>query len=118
MRGPCTAMKSGPCSPQLEKALAQKQRPNTAKNKKKFLKSVPITSHQQLMESGKREAPELALASLSEGRDRPGPSGCLSPSLGKEAYIRFLKDAFQKENGLNEDEKQWPRTAFKVSHTG
>ena len=34
MRGPCTAMKSGPRSPQLEKALAQKRRPNTAKNKK------------------------------------------------------------------------------------
>ena len=32
-RGPRTAMKSGPRSPQLEKALAQKQRPNTAKNK-------------------------------------------------------------------------------------
>ena len=33
VRGPCNAMKSGPCSPQLEKALAQKQRPNSAKNK-------------------------------------------------------------------------------------
>ena len=33
VRGLCTAMKSGPCLPQLEKALAQKQRPNTAKNK-------------------------------------------------------------------------------------
>ena len=33
MRGPRTAMKSGPRSPQLEKALAQKRRPNTAKNK-------------------------------------------------------------------------------------
>ena len=33
VRGPCTAMKSGPRSPQLEKALAQKRRPNTAKNK-------------------------------------------------------------------------------------
>ena len=32
-RGPRTAMKSGPHSPQLEKALAQKWRPNTAKNK-------------------------------------------------------------------------------------
>ena len=32
VRGPRTAMKSGPRSPQLEKALAQKQRPNTAKN--------------------------------------------------------------------------------------
>ena len=29
-RGPRTAMKSGPRLPQLEKALAQKRRPNTA----------------------------------------------------------------------------------------
>ena len=35
VRGPCTAMKSGPRLPQLEKALAQKRRPNTAKSKKK-----------------------------------------------------------------------------------
>ena len=34
VRVPRTAMKSGPRSPQLEKkALAQKRRPNTAKNK-------------------------------------------------------------------------------------
>ena len=33
VRDPHTAMKSGPRSPQLEKALAQKRRPNTAKNK-------------------------------------------------------------------------------------
>ena len=33
VKGPCTAMKSGPCLPQLERALAQKRRPNTAKNK-------------------------------------------------------------------------------------
>ena len=33
VRGPRTAMKSGPRSLQLEKALAQKQRPNAAKNK-------------------------------------------------------------------------------------
>ena len=32
-RGPRTAMKSGPHLPQLEKALAQKRRPNTAINK-------------------------------------------------------------------------------------
>ena len=35
MRGPRTAMKSGPRLPQLEKALAQKRRPNTAKYFKK-----------------------------------------------------------------------------------
>ena len=35
MRGPRTAMKSGPRSPQLEKALAQKRRPSTAINKLK-----------------------------------------------------------------------------------
>ena len=33
VRGPRTAMKSGPHLPQLEKALAQKRRPNIAKNK-------------------------------------------------------------------------------------
>ena len=31
VRGPRTAMKSGPRSPQLETALAQQRRPNTAK---------------------------------------------------------------------------------------
>ena len=35
VRGPCTAMKNGPHLPQLEKALSQKRRPNTAKNFKK-----------------------------------------------------------------------------------
>ena len=33
VRGPRTAMKRGPRLTQLEKALAQKRRPNTAKNK-------------------------------------------------------------------------------------
>ena len=33
VRGPRTAMKSGPRLPQLEKALAQERRPNTATNK-------------------------------------------------------------------------------------
>ena len=33
VKGPRTAMKSGPRLPQLEKALAQKRRPNTAINK-------------------------------------------------------------------------------------
>ena len=33
VRGPCTAMRSGPLLPQLEKALAQKRRPNTAISK-------------------------------------------------------------------------------------
>ena len=33
VRGPRTAMKSGRRLPQLEKALTQKRRPNTAKNK-------------------------------------------------------------------------------------
>ena len=33
VRGPHTVMKSGPRLPQLEKALAQKRRPNTAINK-------------------------------------------------------------------------------------
>ena len=35
VRGPHTAMRGGPRLPQLEKVLAQKQRPNAAKNKNK-----------------------------------------------------------------------------------
>ena len=42
VRGPRTAMKSGPRLPQLEKALAQKRRPNTAKNKLKKKKKLTI----------------------------------------------------------------------------
>ena len=38
VRSPRTAMKSGPRSLQLEIALAQKRRPNTAKNKINKLK--------------------------------------------------------------------------------
>ena len=40
MRGPRAAMKSGPRLLQLEKALAQKRRPNTAINKLKKKKSL------------------------------------------------------------------------------
>ena len=42
VRGLRTAMRSGPHLPQLEKALAQKRRPNTAKNKLKKKKSVVL----------------------------------------------------------------------------
>ena len=38
VRGPRTAMKSGPNLPQLEKALAWRRRPNTAKSKIKLIK--------------------------------------------------------------------------------
>ena len=34
MRSPLTVRKSNPCSPQLEEAHVQQQRPNAAKNKK------------------------------------------------------------------------------------
>ena len=52
MRGPCTVMKSGPRLPQLEKALAQKRRPNIAINqsinqsifKKKKKKTLPANA--------------------------------------------------------------------------
>ena len=47
VRGPRTAMKSGPHLPQLEKAFAQKLRPNTAKNKlkKKKILENPTSIH-------------------------------------------------------------------------
>ena len=46
--GPRTAMKSGPRSLQLEGALSQKRRPNTAKNK--FKKNI----YQRVLTSDKR----------------------------------------------------------------
>ena len=46
VRGPRTTMKSGPRSPQLEKALAQKRRPNTAiKINKLNLKKNVFNTH-------------------------------------------------------------------------
>ena len=45
MKGPCTAMKSGPRLPQREKAPTQKRRPNTAKKKKKNLVLVHWCVH-------------------------------------------------------------------------
>ena len=46
MRSPCTATKSSPRSPQLEKARVQQQRPNAAKNKiNNFLKKEKETNY-------------------------------------------------------------------------
>ena len=54
VRGPRTAMKSGPCLPQLQEALAQKQRPNivinqsinkSLKKKKKKETLAPACQH-------------------------------------------------------------------------
>ena len=50
VRGPRTAMKSGPRLPQLEKALAQKRRPNTAKNK--LINSKELKKKQKQKKSG------------------------------------------------------------------
>ena len=47
VRGLRTAMKSGPRLPQLEKALAQKRRPNTAIKKKK--KKKPYSEFKQFI---------------------------------------------------------------------
>ena len=49
VRGPHTAMKTGPRLPQLEKALAHKRRPNTAKNKNK------INKFKKKLKSNKKE---------------------------------------------------------------
>ena len=53
VRGPRTAMKSGPRLPQLEKALTQKRRPNTAINKyiNKYLKKKNSISEWQVKRS-------------------------------------------------------------------
>ena len=43
MRSPCTATKSSPRSPQLEKAFVQQRRPKAAQNKKYTIKSPTIS---------------------------------------------------------------------------
>ena len=55
VRGPRTAMKSGPHLPQLEKALAQKQRPNTAKNKLINFKKKAAREEQHHIYRGKKQ---------------------------------------------------------------
>ena len=75
MRGPRTAMKSGPCLPQLEKALAQKRRPNTAIKKKKKKK-----------EKEKRERNRTKLKKEKE-------SGVLDSDLSPGAHTAVLPSA-------------------------
>ena len=49
VRGSRTAMKSGPRLPQLEKALSQKRRPNTPKNKSKEKKKKRMFNQQSII---------------------------------------------------------------------
>ena len=60
MRSLCTAMKSSPSLPQLEKAHAQEQRPNAAKNKKIKLKKQ--TNKQKNTTHGLREGKRARLS--------------------------------------------------------
>ena len=59
VRGPRTAMKSGPRLLQLEKALAQQRRPNTAKNKLKKKKSLAINVQLQTVVTFKKKKNEI-----------------------------------------------------------
>ena len=59
MRRPGTAMKSSPCSPQLETSRAQQPKPSTAKGKKKNYKLSLKPSHASL------DSEELSLCLFS-----------------------------------------------------
>ena len=77
VRGPRTAMKSGPRLPQLEKALAQKRRPNTAKNKNKQTNKQTKT---QAVLSLHRGAPPRG-SCLTHDKRKANPEACQpSPS--------------------------------------
>ena len=81
MRSPCTAMKSSPRSPQLEKAHMQQQRPNTAKNtlKKKKKKTSPWCQ------------PIQELSTSWWGTLRPPPSHCVwNPFLKSHQGIQIF----------------------------
>ena len=82
VRGPRTAMKSGPCLPQLEKALAQKWRPNTAKKKKK--KKTEISG---------REFPQV----LTTPPPAPLPLSPCCPLVGTRNPLFFPKTTSPRE---------------------
>lgn len=65
--------------------------------------SVPITGHQQSRESGKKEAQSW----LWPHQARVGQPWAqwVSVAISRERVMRYLEDAFQKENGLQDDEK-------------
>ena len=53
VRGPRTAMKSGPHLPQLERALARKRGPNTAIKKKKKNGAAPMENYMEVLQKFK-----------------------------------------------------------------
>ena len=62
MRSLCTATKSSPCSPQLEKAHAQQRTPNTAKKekKKKKQRNSKIVNHNSSFQAPVLPHPQLS----------------------------------------------------------
>lgn len=64
--------------------------------------SVLITGHYSQGRVVEGEAPELALASSGEGGGPGSVGACCNL---QERVMRFLEDASQKENGLQDDEK-------------
>ena len=85
MRGPRTAMKSGPHLPQLEKALAQKPRPNTAINKLINLKKKKNVEEDR--ERGLLECVGSSTCRMEEWGCLP-LSSCLEKGL-KETHKEF-----------------------------
>ena len=90
MRSPCTAMKSSPLSPQLEKACAQQRRPNTTKKYiyihinllKKNIDSCP-------RRDGPAAAPGRALSRAGAAEPQPQPSrGAMAPTLLQRLFNR------------------------------
>ena len=113
VRGPHTAMKSGPHLPQLEKALAQKRRPNTAinkinkiKNLKKenapYKKKKKKTNHKRLDNVLKEWPPLGGKGLLALGRCRAGrrKGGEGRWPLGRRScFLRILEKIGDKLEG-------------------
>ena len=67
MRGPRTAMRSGPRLPQLEKALAQKRRPNTAIKKERKKERKNETKKERKKERKEERKKERKKDNTDEG---------------------------------------------------
>ena len=105
MRGPRTTMKSGLCFPQLEKALAQKRRRNTAKNKNIFLKKrylLGLPTSQSSTEEGSAFKLILVtlggiLSSLAVGWKLLSVLCCAGPSIRQLTARQLLHHSKNQE---------------------
>ena len=102
VRGPRTAMKSGPRLPQLEKALAQKRRPNTAINKiNKLKKKKRFCTAKEVINKSKRQPSEWEKIFANKATDK---------GLNSQIYRQLMQFNIKKQTNKKPNKKMGGRT--------